>query len=248
MSKGTGFGRLVVKLLLLMLLAVGLYIYLRNSAWLNIKSIEVKGNRQVASGELQELSGVEIGQNILEADISEAARAISYHPMIQKVTISRSYPDKVVITVQERSLWAVVRYKQSFLCLDPEGYCIDKAASLDIGSYVLISFDELPDYVTLGRPFQPEAVKAIGSVWEGLSASERADISEFHYIMQSKEITIFLVNGTEIRFGDLSRQSEKMELLKKCMDMDTEFRANDGDVIEYVDLRFKGQPVIKTKT
>lgn len=237
-----------LKLILLAVLAAGVYLYLRNCAWLGIDAIEVYGNDQVLAEELISMSGLQTGQNILAVDLDEASRALSYHPLVKQVEISRRFPKKVAITVQERHTWAVVRYKDTFLCLDEEGYCLDKQPSVDITRYVLISFDELPAFATLGRPFQPAAIKAIRTIWEGLTAEERDSLSEFYYTAGSGEVTIYTVGGTEIRYGDDSRPGEKMDLLKKSLAMEQTFKANNGQAIEYIDLRFKGQPVIKTKS
>lgn len=239
--------RFSIILVVLLILASALYIYLRNSPLLNIETITVTGNKTVSADELVSMSGIQKGQNLLAVDIDQAQMALSYHPMVKKVTISRSFPKTLVINVEERSKWGIIRFKDEFLCLDAEGYCIDKEANADVSNLVLISLDKLPPYATLGRPFEANAVKAIYTVWSGLSTEERADISEFNYNTGNNNILIYTINGTEIRFGDLSRQAEKLDLLKKSIAMEKQFRSSDTDVIEYIDLRFNGQPVIKTK-
>lgn len=247
MSEITRKSRRGIKLLVLIVVLAAGYIYLRNCSWMSIQAIYVFGNDTVLSEELIAMSGLEPGQNILAVDLDEISQVISYHPMIKNVELSRRFPMNIAITVEERQAWAVVRFQDSFLCLDSEGYCIDKRPGIDIARNVIISFDELPEYATLGRPFKPEAIKAIRSIWEGLEPGEREQLSEFYYTVANNEVIIYTVSGTEIRFGDTSRQDEKMGLLKKSLAMENSFQADNQQAIEYIDLRFSGQPVIKTR-
>ena len=58
---------------------------------------------------------------------------------------------------------------------------------------------------------------------------------------------IYTVKGTEIRFGNADRFQEKVGQISQTFAIEADFAENGMEALEYIDLRFKGQPVVKTR-
>jgi len=75
----------------------------------------------------------------------------------------------------------------------------------------------------------------------------RNQISEFHYENSKKEIIIYTMQGTEIRFGNLDRIDEKTAFFEQIFTMENEIQEQGKEILVYVDMRFAGQPVVQTR-
>jgi cell division protein FtsQ len=233
--------------LLIFTLLVSIYLFLHSSIF-NVDRIEVQGNDKVSREEAIALSGLATGINIFEMDGDLSSKAIETHPMVKKVDIVRQLPRTLVINIIERQIWAVIPYKGVFLCIDDTGVCFDKLNNIPIHNYPIITLDQMPEYVGLGQVVNNQATDMVRSVWQSISDSEHQRISEFHYLNEVNALKIYTVNGTEIRFGNLERLEEKAKTLTQVIQIETNFKKQGKDVLEYIDMRFKGEPVVKTRT
>lgn len=116
--------RVVAVLAILFLLtgaAAGLYMFFTSTIFA-ISEITVNNNAMKSDKELIRESGVKIGQNIFSYKDSEIKKAIlKNNPYITDVTITRQLPNRFVITVEEHTPVAAVKYKGQFLILDADG-------------------------------------------------------------------------------------------------------------------------------
>lgn len=232
--------------ILLLIGLVCVYLFL-HSSFFYIDKIEVTGTSKVTNEEIMEISDIRAGDNIFEVDNRLSSRSIETHPMIKKVQIIRHLPRKLEIKVQERQLWAVVPYEGVFLCMDEEGICIDRMIHLPTGNYCLVTLDNPPERINLGYKIQSEGIDMIRQIDEALSENSCKNISEYHYQSGPKEVLIFTLEGTEVKFGNLERLEEKAMELEQVFAMERELEENGTGVIQYVDIRFKGNPVLKVR-
>lgn len=231
--------------LLLLLLFLSLYLFL-HSAFFKVDKINVSGIVKIQPSEIIHMSGVTKGVNIFLIDEKEAVRAVKLHPLVREASIIRHLPRAIEIKVEERKIWALVPFKGSLVCIDRDGVCIDKSTELSLVDYPIVTFNRLPPYINLGQEVYPQGIKKITAIWDLLSAEQRKEISEFFYNKDKDELTLYTSSGTEIRWGDNSRLKEKINYLEQTIKLEREMSGKGKDVLEYVDLRFKGQPVIKT--
>jgi cell division protein FtsQ len=59
-------------------------------------------------------------------------------------------------------------------------------------------------------------------------------------------LIIYTAEGTEIRFGKKERLDEKLSVISQVFKLEQEFLEAGQDALVYVDVRYKGQPVVKT--
>ncbi|MGI5920189.1 MAG: cell division protein FtsQ/DivIB [Syntrophomonadaceae bacterium] len=231
-------------LVLTLLVAVYLFVH---SSFFNIEKVFITGLETVSTSEILALAGIKVGTNIFAVNEEVCTRSVQIHPMVKKATVIRHLPRKIEIKVTERKMWAVIPYNQSFLCIDDAGICMDKANNVNMENYPIITLATPPQHVIVGQAVAQAPTRMIRQVWNLLSSSARQQISEFHYINPQQGLVLFTVKGTEIKFGGLDRAKEKAELIDQILTMEQDFPTKYKTVLQYVDLRYDGQPVIKTK-
>lgn len=229
--------------LLVGLLSIFLFMH---SSFFFIDKITVQGADKLGSDEVIRLSNLRTGLNIFSVDGNQISQALKVHPMVQDIKVVRHWPRHLEIQVSERQAWALTPYQGSFLCIDMEGIVIDKLNTFSAEQYCIITLDQQPEQVVLGQVLDPEAVSSIRRVWDAIPAPSRADISDYHYVNSSKELILYTSIGTEIRFGDLERLDDKVQSLLQIINIEKDYAEQGESSLSYVDLRFKGQPVVKT--
>ncbi len=233
---------LISILFFISLICIFLFLY---SSFFYIDTITVSGINKVTESEVLKLSGIKKGTNIFKLDNRLSARAIEVHPVVKSAQVTRHLPRQIKISIVEREMWAVMPYNDVFLILDPEGICIDRMISFPTGNYCLITMDNQPEQVNLGQEVASEGINMIRKVYEALSEEELKSISEFHYDSVKEEIIIYTLKGTEIKFGNLDRMEEKVELIGQAFPMEIDLEEDGTGKLEYIDIRFTGQPVLK---
>ncbi|MDD4802026.1 MAG: FtsQ-type POTRA domain-containing protein [Syntrophomonas sp.] len=233
-------------ILLILALLVSIYLFLHGSIF-NIDSIIVQGNDKVSPEEIMALSGLVPGNNIFDIDADIACIAIQAHPMVKTAEVERRIPNKLEIKITERQVWAIIPYQEVFLCIDETGICFERLNKTPIIGYPIITMDSMPEYVNLGQAVNKQATDIIRQVWLAIPESGQQKISDYHYMNNENELKIYTRNGTEIRFGNMERLDEKAKTLTQVLQIESDFIKSGKDVLEYVDMRFKGEPVVKTR-
>ncbi|HEY3447313.1 MAG TPA: FtsQ-type POTRA domain-containing protein [Myxococcales bacterium] len=75
--------------------------YLYTSPTFAIERFSFEGVRHAQKDELQRLSGIAEGDNIFQADLVAAEKAMSGHPWVRRLSLERDYPRTVVVRVIE---------------------------------------------------------------------------------------------------------------------------------------------------
>lgn len=224
---------------------VCIYLFL-HSSFFNIEKLYTTGTKQITEAEVLAYTSIKEGQNIFEVDSKLSTQTIQVHPLVKNVQIIRHLPRTLEIKIEERQIWAIIPHNEEFLCIDDEGIVIDKKSKVDFANSIFINFLKLPERVNLGQAIEPAGVALIKEVWDSLNKLNQGLISDFHY-NEKKELIIYTVNGTEIRFGNNERLEEKLAFMDEVLKIEQDFIKSGEDVLEYIDLRFKGQPIVKTK-
>lgn len=243
MGKKTAAMRLAV-LFIIIILCV--YLFLQ-SQFFNVKTITVTGNENVSSQLILELSQLTTGKNIFTVNGTMAARSVQIHPMVSKAEIKRHLPGSLEINITERKVWAVVPYEDYYMLIDREGVCMDKVNYLSNNTYPIITLDDIQTPLTLGQTINKEGTDLVVAIWDKMAENVRNETSEFHYENSKKEIIIYTMQGTEVRFGNLERVDEKIAFFDQILQMEKDIQEQGKETLAYVDMRFAGQPVVQTR-
>ncbi len=89
----------------------GAYRVLAGSDIFKLVTISVQGNRMVEDQAVIELAGIERGMNLLRLDVDQVSKRIAGHPWIDSVTVVRSWPSALVLSVQEHRPLAMINFE-----------------------------------------------------------------------------------------------------------------------------------------
>lgn len=107
---------LLVGFLSLFLALGGLWRYLKQLDYFNLRRVEISTEGQVSKEEVVALSGVRLGQNIFTIDLEEVRKRLESHPWVARAFVSRKLPHAVFIKIEEeRPIAMVARGRQVFL-------------------------------------------------------------------------------------------------------------------------------------
>ena len=99
----------------------GLYFLAFHSGVFDIKGIAVENNVHYTSGQIAELTGVKMGDNIFLTRVAEVAKQLERDPYIRKADVSWDLPDKLAVVLDERKESVLVEYDDGYAIVDYDG-------------------------------------------------------------------------------------------------------------------------------
>jgi cell division protein FtsQ len=97
-----------------------LWAWLEASPKLIVRSVEIRGNVRTGREEIRRLSRLREGMRILDIKPSQAEKAVLSNCWIRRAHVSRRFPDKVIVSVEEREPIALVNVGRIYY-IDNEG-------------------------------------------------------------------------------------------------------------------------------
>ncbi len=200
----------------------------------SIEKITILGNKEFMYNDILKLSGIAAGQNILKLDKELTRNRIESNPYIEAMSISRSFPYEVIITVREREAIAFIEYLTSNILFDEEGVALEVSESNEVYGYIKATGLNIQGFV-LGEELLVEDVYRLDSLKRVLSEVKtqnlKDDISEIS-VRDVNDIRMISDGGLSIRLG------QAVEVDKKLRWMKTEQfkQIEDGDVPGELDL------------
>jgi cell division septal protein FtsQ len=197
---------------------------------LRVVKVEVRGDHFLSEGEVRELLGPAVGENILNLDIEALKARLRASPWVADATVSRTLPDTLRVEIHERVPLALAEMDRLYL-MDGDGALIDiygpRTAGFDlpiVRGLALLDADARAD----------RAARA-GALLQDLG-DLAGEISEVE-VEPSGDLRVVLRGAGEVvRMGAPPYHSRfvtflglRQELRERCP------RA------EYFDLRFKGR-------
>jgi cell division protein FtsQ len=91
---------------------------------LKVLVVEVKGNQLLSEGEVRELLGPAVGENILSLDLEALTKRLRTSPWVASTAVRRRLPDALVVEIVERVPLALAEVDRLYL-MDGEGTLID---------------------------------------------------------------------------------------------------------------------------
>lgn len=117
---------LVERILFAFVVLLAAFILL-GSPLFEVREIEVTGNSALPEKKIVELSGITAGINIFKVNLKESEARIRTVPLIKDVSLTREFPSRIVIAVEERKAVALLPVKDGFIQVDREGVCLKES-------------------------------------------------------------------------------------------------------------------------
>jgi len=210
-----------------------IYMLTKNEPLFSLKNIKINGIEQLNTMEIMGRISPLLKESLFKIDVAKIRDAITSHPFIREVRITRVYPFSLVIDVKEKTpsaLW--VRHNGEIHVLDEYGEPYRGPGRGNIKGLFIINTKEKNDMQSIFRQVN-------GWFAEGIIKKET--ISEITYI--DGNITVFgadseleIILGKEDQKGRLKRAMAVLEDAKKR-----------GFLIKCIDARFERGAIIRER-
>jgi cell division protein FtsQ len=113
--------RSVLAALLVCLLLVGGVWAIWFSSWLAVDTVEVTGAETVSAEEIRARADIETGRPLVRVDLAEAEARVRSLAVVKTAEVTRQWPDRIVVSIEERVPIAVVDIGGRLRGMDAEG-------------------------------------------------------------------------------------------------------------------------------
>ena len=204
---------------------------------LRVERVEVRGGHFLSEGEVRELLGPAVGENILGLDIEALKSRLRASPWVAEATVARTLPDTLRVDIRERTPLALAELDRLYL-MDGDGSLIDTYGPRTAG------FD-LPIVRGLAGTTEQarrERAQRAGALLQDLGDLAR-EVSELH-VEASGDLRLVLRGAGEVvRMGPPPWHPQfrtflglRKELAARCPEA------------EYFDLRYRDRIIAKERS
>ncbi len=171
------------------------------SSWLSAQTVTVSGEHTLTDAEVEAAADVDLGTPLVRLDLDALQRRVSALPAVAAVSVHRSWPQTVTITVTERQPVAAVQRDGGWAVVDKEGVPFRQTA-------------QQPPLPAIDVPADNDqsALRAAASVADALPAHLLATVRLIS-AQSMDSIALELVDGRVIRWGSATESEEKAQVL-----------------------------------
>jgi cell division protein FtsQ len=184
---------------------------LLGSRLLAVRSVVVTGTRLVPQSEVLARAGIVPGTALIRVNTAEVAARVETIQQVQSVQVTRSWPDRVIIAVRERTpALAVPVPGGGFDLVDPDGVIVRWAARRPPGLAVYLTTAVISSL--RGDPDVGAAAVVVGELPAWLRASVISVTAP-----SLDQVTLRLTHGVTVLWGGTGNARPKAEELGALM-------------------------------
>lgn len=219
-----------------------------------ITGINAAASEHVSEAQIAKLASVEDGTTLLNVDTSQITEKVSKNPWVKRVIIKREFPDTLGVSVEERSVAAlvVIGGGTSVWALGDDGVWIepvqlDTSSGGDVVQLALARAQEMGCLLIANVPATVNPAQGAPSTddsildvltYQGQLPDSISTEAQVYYAASSGSISVVLKSGLEVSLGAANDVSAKVQALKEIM-------ANYGDQLTYVNVRVPSKPTYR---
>lgn len=167
----------------------------------NIISVTAESGKYVSSGDIIERANIKLGENIFRINDGKIKKSIEKIPYVKKAKIYRALPNRIILKVEEREPYAIVKYLESFAITDKYGYVLE------------IKNENTEKNLPIIYGINPEECES----GEKLSGTSMLKYENSAYIIETAEKINFNYQFSEINYDDSS--NVKLYIKEKDIDI-----------------------------
>lgn len=209
-----------VKCMIIITILIGIVVFLLLSPLFNILYIKVENNSKVRQGDIIELSGINLGDNLFLISSSVTANKIKKNPYIESVSLQRNLPDTLIIKVKERKATYALQIEEAqYAYINNQGYILEINAERN--NLPLITSYTTQEIVPGGRLNNEdlEKIEIVLRVMETANGNQMGDLITSIDIKDKKNIILRLEGEKKtIYIGDGSDINTKMLYIKATLE------------------------------
>ena len=180
---------------------------LYGSRLLVVRSIEVTGTHLVPKSEVLAAAGIPDGLPLMRVNTGAVASRVDRITQVQSAQVTRSWPDGVVITVQERTPALAVPVAGGFDLVDPSGVVVRQVTKQP---------RRLPQFVPTGSLPGNAGVRAAASVLRELPRALAGRVTSVT-VPTPDAVTLHLSGGVTVDWGSPGLAAQKARVLAILM-------------------------------
>ncbi|MCW2767212.1 MAG: cell division protein FtsQ [Nocardioides sp.] len=199
----------LVAIVLLVALVVGGLWTVYFSSVLAVQGVEVTGTQTIDAGQVREAAAVPSGRPLARVDLAGIESRVESLAAVKSADVSRKWPDRILIAVEERIAIAVVEIGGRLRGMDASGVVFRDYRRVPAG---------LPRVVTSsGTP--AEALREAARVISALPAALSTMVDHVE-VQTIDQISLVLRDGRIVRWGSAEQSDEKARVLAKLLSVD----------------------------
>jgi cell division protein FtsQ len=226
-------------------IALGAYL-LTLPIW-EIKEVVVNGAKMLSDQEIKGLAGIPLSENLFFTSFARARTNLSKITAIKRARFYRIPPATVLISITEREPIAAIVFPKRSVIIDRDGYIINRNTNLTI------NIPNMADLPVVSGIREKDILKA-ERVDQRVSSTVAEIISKLSPYLESgkmqlelgglKNVSFLLDDLLRVKVGRAEQIKRKMEVFKGLLTVVEGKWAQ----VEYVDVRYPDNPVIRYKT
>src|SRR2546428_468140 len=206
----------------------------------SVATVDVRGASRVPPARILAAAAVEPGTSLFRLDPRAIAGRVAAIPEIRRADVVREFPDRVVISVEERRPFTLV-HSGRLHWLDEEGRLLGASPEAVVPQVPVVSGLSDDEVASMRSAPSPKALAAIALIRVLLRTGSAlaAEISEIDMSRKDGPV-LYTVDGVEVRLGteEWEEQLARLEgVLTQVADQD----------VRAVDLRFRDQIILQRR-
>lgn len=189
-----------------------------------VDGVTVEGTRMLSTEQVERVAAVPLGEPLARADLDAVRERVESLTPVLAADVSRKWPDRILVRVQERIVVAVVEVNGKFRGIDEEGVGF-RGYSSRPKSLPLIKIDK-----GTGDEAKAEGAAVIAALPE--SIARKVEHLELHSVDQ---IDLQLRDGRTVAWGSADKSRDKAKVLEVLLQQEAR---------EY-DVTVPGQPTTR---
>jgi cell division protein FtsQ len=207
-----------------------------------VSGFDVKGAMHLGENDLKKIGGIFQGQNIFRADINAAVFRARANPWVKEARIYRRLPNRITMTVTERTPSVILEAGAERFLMDDEGMVIERLAKDGAPAWPLPVVAIKGCHARPGEPVAAEGLDEARLLLAEVSARGGWRLGDVTVKADSPETLSMVYAEHEFKIGS-GRYGEKLRRLAEVM-ADVKER---GIEIAYVDLRPERQTAVMVR-
>ena len=208
-------------------------------------SVSIENKKILTEDEIKTLSEIKEGDNLFFFGKNHSSELIKSNQYVDSVKIERAIPNKIKVTVVERSVQFQLESNGKFINMDGQGYLLDE--STERGDVVLITGYSTEELVK-GNRLNEEDLKKLSGVLQIIQEAKKneldADISKID-ISENDDYKVYFDNqGKTAHIGNISYINDKLSYVKKILEMEQDY---EGEIFVNVDFNSGEYPYFREK-
>ncbi len=219
--------------LLIFFIALALFAYYLASPLALVDKVEISGNSYLQPADIQQLAGLEAGMHIWRIKLGASRDKLSANPWVLEARIQRRFPNKIQISIQERTGVAVVMSENGnwivaedrVVLAENQGFSLPWLTGLELGA------------LNPGTLVEGQTVD-LALAWASAFGPMAWQISEINFDEYPVVITVFTTDGYKILFDSFTAPADKIQ---DCVILLEELRrTQQKGIIDFRGLQGRG--------